>query len=502
MARSFVGAKHLLEHSEIGEGGQTQMLRPYVPRVVIAAPQGRSGKTTVAVGLCAALHARGLIVQPFKKGPDYIDPSWLTEAARRPCRNLDPFLMGEDVIATAFARGSRDADLALIEGAMGLYDGADLDGTGSTAALARWLDAPILLVVNAQRVTRSVAALVQGYQRFEPGTRIAGVILNNVARARHQTMLTQAIEKYCDIPVVGILPRDDALAIPDRHLGLIPRGEYSHALKDVATVPAIVAARDAVLANFDLDKILKIVREQASAGAGERGREEKSKSQVPNPKSEIINHKSKIGIVRDRAFSFYYPENFEALQDAGAELIFVDSLRDAHLPALDALYIGGGFPEVFLRELQANASLRAEIRAAIENGLPVYAECGGLMYLARSITWNDQRGEMVGALPLDVVMTGKPQGHGYVELEVIGDNPLFARGAKLRGHEFHNSAIDVESLQNLPALGVAYRVTRGRGLDGARDGIVYKNVLASYTHLHALSTREWASAFVAKAREA
>jgi cobyrinic acid a,c-diamide synthase len=204
--------------------------------------------------------------------------------------------------------------------------------------------------------------------------------------------------------------------------------------------------------------------------------------------------------VRDRAFSFYYPENLEALQDAGAELIFIDSLRDAHLPALDALYIGGGFPEVFVRELEANASLRAEIRAAIENGLPVYAECGGLMYLARSITWRDQRGEMVGALPFDVVMTDKPQGHGYVELHVVAENPLFARGTRLRGHEFHNSRLNLEGLEDLPGFNVAFRVTRGSGLDGARDGIVYKNVLVSYTHLHALSTPEWAIAFVNKAR--
>ena len=453
-------------------------------RIVIAAPQGRSGKTTVAVGLCAALHARGLIVQPFKKGPDYIDPSWLTEAARRPCRNLDPYLMGKDVVVTAFARGSQNADIAIIEGAMGLYDGFDLDGTGSTAALARWLDAPILLVVNAQRVTRSVAALVQGYQRFEPGTRIAGVILNNVVRARQQTLMTQAIEKYCGIPVVGSLPRDDALAIPDRHLGLIPRVENE------SLVPAIAAARDAALANFDLDAILIIA---GTGGQGDKETRRREEEEREKPISNLPSPVSKIGVIRDRAFSFYYPENLEALQDAGAELVFVDGLRDAHLPALDAVYIGGGFPEVFLRELQANVSLRAEIHAAIENGLPVYAECGGLMYLARSITWGDQRGEMVGALPCDVVMTGKPQGHGYVELEVVGENPLFARGMKLRGHEFHNSRLD------LSGVSCAYHVTRGCGLDGQRDGIVYKNVLAGYTHLHALSTPEWATAFVAKA---
>ena len=484
----------------------------FPPRVVIAAPQGRSGKTTVAVGLCAALHARGLRVQPFKKGPDYIDPSWLAEAARRPCRNLDPFLMGDAgkrAIVTVFVRGSHDADLALIEGAMGLYDGFDLEGTGSTAALARWLDAPILLVVNAQRITRSIAALVQGYQHFEPGTRIAGVILNNVARARQQTLLTQAVEKYCGIPVVGALPRDPSLAIPDRHLGLIPRGEGD------ALVPAIAAARAAVLANFDLDAILRIAGERASRGAWERGsagagesrrqgdaqyREASCKDGIRNTPLAPRLSPLAIGVVRDRAFSFYYPENLEALQDAGAELIWIDSLRDAHLPTIHALYIGGGFPEVFLRELQTNASLRAEIRTAVEQDLPVYAECGGLMYLARSITWGDQRGEMVGALPCDVVMTSQPQGHGYVELQVIGANPLFARGMILHGNEFHNSRVNLEGLQDLPGLHYAYRVTRGHGMDGARDGIVYKNVLASYTHLHAYGTPEWAAALVAQAR--
>ena len=454
------------------------------PRLVIAAPNGRSGKTTVTVGLCAALASRGLTIQPFKKGPDYIDPSWLSEAARRPCRNLDPFLMGRATVEAAFVRGSRGADLAILEGAMGLYDGLDLDGSGSTAMLARWLAAPILLVVNAQRVTRSVAALVQGYQHFEPDTRIAGVILNNLARARQQDLMTQAIERYCGIPVVGALPRDDSLVIPDRHLGLVPRAEND------AFVPAIAAARDSVLANFDLDAILKIADVQGSKGVRERGR--------PISKSKIENRKSKIGVIRDRAFTFYYPENLEALQDAGAELVFVDALRDAHLPALDALVIGGGFPEMFLTELEANTSLRAEIRRAIEAGLLVYAECGGLMYLARSITWDGKRGEMVGALACDVEMTGKPQGHGYVELQVCDANPFFPIGAQIRGHEFHNSRLDLQGLQNLPGLRFAYHLTRGRGMDDARDGIVYKNVLASYTHLHALATPEWANALVAR----
>jgi cobyrinic acid a,c-diamide synthase len=454
-----------------------------VRRLVIAAPQGRSGKTTVTVGLCAALAARGLRVQPFKKGPDYIDPSWLTEAAGRPCRNLDPYLMGQDTVVAAFVRGSEGADMAIVEGAMGLYDGLDLQGSGSTAALARWLGAPIILVVNAQRITRSVAALVQGYQHFEPETYIAGVILNNVARGRHQAVMTQAIEQYCGIPVVGALPRAESLAIPDRHLGLVPRAENE------ALLAAVAATRDAVSAHFDLERVLEIsnVKFQISKVA--------LAPTYPPATRPVV----RIGVVRDRVFTFYYPENLEALQAAGSKLVFVDSLQDVHLPPVDALYIGGGFPEVFAARLEANVSLRADIRAAIEDGLPVYAECGGLMYLSRSIRWGKKntRGEMVGALACDIQMTERPQGHGYVTLEVVEHNPFFPLGVELRGHEFHNSRLELAGL----GAHCAFRVTRGHGLDGQRDGLVYKNVLATYTHLHALSTPEWAPALVAKAIE-
>ncbi len=445
--------------------------------MLISAPQGRSGKTTVAVGLCAALAARGLKVQPFKKGPDYIDPSWLTEAAGRPCRTLDPFLMGQETVAAAFARGCQGADIAVIEGAMGLYDGLDLEGSGSTAAMARWLGAPVLLVVSAQRMTRSVAALIQGFQRFEPETNIAGVILNHVAGDRHRAMLVKSIERYCAVPVVGILPRQESLAIPGRHLGLVPRGENPSA------VPAVVAAREAVAAGFDLERILEIARTAMPL--------ETHTAQPPTPQAQVVT----IGVVRDRAFSFYYPENLEALQQAGARLVFVDALADAHLPPMDALYIGGGFPEVFLPELEANRSLRGDVLAAIEDGLPVYAECGGLLYLSRSITYGERSGQMVGALPCEVTLTERPQGHGYVEAKVVVANPFFPVGTVLRGHEFHNSAIT--GTNNLLA---AYQVTRGHGLDGRRDALLYRNVLAAYTHLHALATPEWAPGLVAAAR--
>jgi cobyrinic acid a,c-diamide synthase len=473
-----------------------------VPRLVIAAPQGRTGKTTVTLGLCAALTARGLVVQPFKKGPDYIDPSWLTEAAGRACRTLDPFFLGSGKrVQCAFLRGASGADLSLIEGNHGLYDSLDEEGTTSTAAVARWIKAPVILVVNAARMSRSVAALVRGYQAFEPDTNIAAVILNNVAPAarngiasdppralsRHERKLRQAIEQHCHIPVFGALPRNDALTIPDRHLGLVPRAE------DEALIPAIEACRDAVERYVDLDAVLAI----ANAAPPVSRREERPDSEddqfiayhLPRPAV------ARIGVIRDRAFTFYYPENLEALEEAGAELVFIDALHDPGLPDIDGLYIGGGFPEMFLDELSANRQLRLDIHSAARSGLPIFAECGGLMYLARHIVWGERSAEMVGALPCDVEMTDRPQGHGYVIAEAVEGNPFMVAGTVIRGHEFHNSRITNWQGE----LATAYRLARGNGLGGGRDGLIHRNILASYTHLHAAGSSGWAEGLVAKA---
>ncbi len=451
-------------------------------RLVIAAPQGRSGKTTVTLGLCAAFKARGLNVQPYKKGPDYIDPSWLSEAAGRPCRSLDPFFYEQpDALRDAFVRSARQADLSLIEGNHGLFDSFDETGTGSTAAVARTLEAPILLVVNATRVGRSVAAIVHGCQTFEAGTNIAGVILNNVAQGRHEARMRAAIEDYCHIPVVGAIPRDERLIIPDRHLGLVPRGE------EAAHLSAIPTCQQAIERYLDLDLVLQIA-------------ETASPLPAPVESANISIHttdtRPTIGVMRDRAFTFYYPENLEALEEAGAELVYVNALSDPALPNLDALYIGGGFPEIFMDELSANMGMRASLRTAIEGGLPVYAECGGMMYLARRILWGEKSAEMVGALPCEIEMTNKPQGHGYVAGQVNGENPFFAKGINLRGHEFHNSHLRADG----QALNTAYRLSRGTGLGEERDGIVIHNVLASYTHLHAGGCADWAASLVKRAR--
>lgn len=443
------------------------------PRIVIAAPQGRSGKTIISLGLCAALKQRGSSVQPFKKGPDYIDPSWLGAAAGRSCCNLDAFLMTQEALLTSFQRACQGADLALVEGAMGLYDGFDHQGSGSTAHIARLLGAPVILVVNTARMTRSIAAMVLGYQHFESGSNIAGVILNNVSGSRHEDKLTAAVEQYCGIPVVGSIPRDPNLHITERHLGLIP---YPEAEESASVIERVGQSLEP---HLNMDSILAIAH---SARAN---------FPVPAVSSEKKSPVVKVGVMLDRVFNFYYPENLEALQQAGAELIFIDSVQDQRLPDIDGLYIGGGFPELFLEGLEANRSLRRDIAWAVDGGLPVYAECAGLMYLCQCIRWHGQRHEMVGVIPAEVELSQQPQGHGYVVVEVTHENPLFPVGLTLRGHEFHHS-----KLSKLGVLKFAYQIRRGQGIDSKVDGIVYKNVFAAYTHLHALGVPLWAEAFV------
>lgn len=456
-----------------------------IPYILVAAPQGRSGKTTFSLGLCAALRARGMQVQPFKKGPDYIDPSWLSAAAGRPCRTLDPFFQPRvEDLRRAFSRGINQADFALIEGNHGLYDSVTEDGESSSAALARILKSPIILVVNAARMGRSAGAMVHGYQTFEPETPLAGVVLNNVAGKRHQQKLRTAIEDYCNIPVVGILPREEAVRIPDRHLGLIPNAE------DEGLHPAIEACRRAVEEFVDIDAVLEIAN---SAGNFPETQPGATKQQAPL----TFPQPPTIGVIRDQAFTFYYPENLQALERAGAQLEFVNALHDQHLPDADSLYIGGGFPEIFLEDLEANYSLRREIYDAIQKGLPVYAECGGLMYLCRKIHWGDRSGEMVGALPLDVELCARPQGHGYVQAEITQENPFWPVGTQLRGHEFHNSRL----MQLNGNHQSAYQMQRGSGLGGGRDGLVYHNILASYTHIHADGLPGWAAGLVARAAQ-
>jgi cobyrinic acid a,c-diamide synthase len=451
-----------------------------IPRYYISAAHKSSGKTTVSIGLCAALHARGLAVQPFKKGPDFIDPMWLAMAAGRICRNLD-FHQSPDnrEILAYFSWHAEGADISAIEGNKGLYDGLDIEGSNSNAAMAKLLEAPVILVIDARGMTRGIAPLVLGYQAFDRDVRIAGVILNRLGGSRHESKLRAVLEHYTDVTVLGGVHEDPDLAIVERHLGLMPSNEAESALAKVRAIGERVSGQ------VDVDGLLRIARTAPALPRIER-------KKVPGKASPV-----RIGVLRDRAFGFYYPDDLEALERAGAKLVFIDALRQKTLPALDGLLIGGGFPECFIPELEANADLRHGIRTAIEEGLPVYAECGGLMYLARSLRWKDKIGEMVGTIPADVVMHERPVGRGYARLRSTGEAEWMPKDALLPAHEFHYSG-----LENLASgMRFAFDVERGFGIDGRHDGIVYKNLLASYAHLRNVGDVLWAEWFVAFVRE-
>ncbi len=460
---------------------------PRMSRVLISAAHKSSGKTTITVGLCAALRARGLTVQAFKKGPDYIDPMWLSQASGHDCFNLDPYLMAPEAIINCFTHHGAQADIRIVEGNKGLYDGLALDGSNSNAALAELLDLPVVLVLDARGMTRGIAPLILGYQAFDPHIRIVGVILNQLGGARHESKLRAVIEHYTDVTVLGAIAHDPRLALEERHLGLMPNHELDDATQHIQAISQCMAEQ------VDLKKILQLTASTAPVPVPEsiRALPPLTKWVLPRPTSPL-----RIGLARDKAFGFYYPDDLLAMERSGAEIIPFDTLQDTCLPEVDGLFIGGGFPEMFMPELQANDALRASIRAAIESGLPVYAECGGLMYLSRTLCWKDAVFNMVGALPADVVMHERPVGRGYVQLQSTADAPwgpvTGAEAPTLRGHEFHYS-----SLENLaPDLKFAYRVLRGHGIDGERDGIVYRNVLASYAHLRQGAGSDWVDQFV------
>jgi cobyrinic acid a,c-diamide synthase len=451
-------------------------------RLLVSAAHKSSGKTTVTVGLCAALSAQGMVVQPFKKGPDYIDPMWLAQASGRDCFNLDSYLMTPEQITACFTRHAAASDISIVEGNKGLYDGLALDGSNSNAALAHLLDLPVVLVLDARGMTRGIAPLILGYQAFDARIRIAGVILNQLGGARHESKLRAVIEHYTDVSVLGAIGHDPRLAVVERHLGLMPNHELDDASQRVRAMGELIGSQ------VDLLRVRQI-----AASVTPLSPQTGSMPMIKDSPEPRV----RIGLARDKAFGFYYPDDLLALEQAGAEIIPFDTLKDTCLPEVDGLFIGGGFPEMFMPELQANAAMRDSIRRAVEADMPVYAECGGLMYLARTLHWKDETYDMVGAVPADVVMHERPVGRGYVALETTSDAPWPAGiGQALRGHEFHYS-----SLENVaPDQKFAYRVKRGHGVDGQHDGIVYRKVLASYAHLRSGAGSDWAAQFVAFVR--
>ena len=434
------------------------------------------------MGIIAALRSLGRSIAPFKKGPDYIDAGWLALAAGRPCYNLDTFLIDPDTIVGSYCTHTQDTDFSVIEGNRGLYDCIDTNGETSTAELAKLLGLPVILCIDATKTTRTMAAVVGGIAAFDPKVRIGGVVLNRVAGMRHESILTRSIEEYTGIPVLGAVPKLKEQRFPERHMGLVPTPEHSWA------EPAIDAIRSVARQHLDLERIMAVAASATPVRASGRLLQHVERHVLADPPT--------IGILRDSAFQFYYPENLEALEAAGATLVFASPLTDRRLPVVDALYIGGGFPETHARELAANTEFRSQMKALAEEGLPIYAECGGLMYLGEHLVLSDGTYAMAGVLPAVFGFSKRPQGHGYTIVRVENKNPFFAQGRTLLGHEFHYSSVKTWRAGDAE---LAFSMQRGAGFVDGRDGVCIHNVLATYTHIHALGTPEWARAMVDQA---
>ena len=448
------------------------------PRILISAAHKSSGKTTISIGLCAALCAAGKSVQSFKKGPDYIDPIWLKHATGRPCYNLDFYTSDRDEILDTLNLHSQSADISIIEGNKGLFDGLDLDGSNSNAALAALTDTPVVLVIDARGMTRGIAPLILGYQAFDPSIRIAGILLNKVGGSRHESKLVRVIEHYTDVQVIGAVHRDSDLHLPERHLGLKPSNEYDSVTRTISRIGELVGSQ------VDMDRLIEIAQSVSNPEL------------PPQRHIEPVSAKTmKLGIARDAAFNFYYQNDIDAFEAEGVALVEINTLNDRSLPTgLDALFIGGGFPETQMQQLSANKTLMAEIHAAIERGMPVYAECGGLMYLTRSLHWNNEHASLVGIIPADTVMHESPQGRGYVRMEKTSEWPWASTDNSpdvINAHEFHYSSLDKLEISE----GFGFRVLRGTGIDGEYDGIVYKNLFACYTHQRNTRRNPWVRQF-------
>ena len=449
------------------------------PRLIMAALRGGAGKTTLSVSLTVALRQQGVTVTPFKKGPDYIDAAWLAQAASGPCYNLDTYLMGRDQVSRSFSRHTTQGTVSIIEGNRGLFDGVNAAGEFSTAELAKLLSAPVILIVDCDKVTRTAAAMVLGCRNLDPSVDIRGVILSRVNGKRHASVIRQSIEEYTGLPVYGTVPRLSDLPFVQRHLGLIPPAESDRLHQALEKAGAI--ARD----YLNIPGLLEVAQSASPW----------SIDALPDPIRSVNTPREPItiGVIKDTAFQFYYQENIEALTDRGAKVTLISALHDKVMPPVDALYIGGGFPETQAGWLSANESFRLSLREAAEAGLPIYAECGGFIYLGESLTIGDKQYPMVGALPVKFGMEKRPQGHGYTTLTVDQENPFFPIGQTITGHEFHYCRI---LSQNNHENHTAYRVVRGTGMDGQREGLCRKNILAGFTHLHALGTPEWADALI------
>ncbi len=467
------------------------------PRIIIGGERGGVGKTTLAAGLLAAWRGRNWLCRAFKKGPDYIDSAWLSAASGHVCRSLDTFLMREGVARWSFRKHAIAEGVNLIEGNRGLFDGVDADGSFSTAELAKLLAAPVILVIDCEKRTRTTAAVALGCRLLDPQMHLAGVILNRLGTARQERVARQAVERDANLPVLGAVPRLSGLEFHERRLGLVPPQEQGQADE------AVRAAAEAAEKYLDIERLWKTGWQAGALPAGivEAGAADPVKTDGRaghSTESAEISESPLIGYFFDSAFHFYYPENLEALERQGARLLAIDAQATPALPAgLDGLYIGGGFPEERAAALSDNGTLRKSVLTAAENGLPIYAECGGLMYLGKRLITQKGTYPMAGVYPFSTVLEVTPQGHGYVEALVTPVHPFLRAGLRIRGHEFHYSR-PVEWKDGEIEFGLS--LLRGKGFAQGRDGVVRGNTFATYVHVHALGEPLWARSFVEACR--
>jgi len=458
------------------------MLSNSYSRIVISGLSGDSGKTVVSCGLLACLREKGMSTACFKKGPDYIDAAWLSFASGNQARNLDTYLMDFPVVKKSFLQNALEKDISIIEGNRGVFDGLDNQGTHSTAELAKLLQSPVIIVQNISKVTRTAAASILGCINMDPDLNLAGVILNQVAGERHGKVAKEAIEDITEIPVLGSIPKlNDKYILPSRHLGLITPEEYDQKYLIMNDLKSVVEDY------IDVSKILEIAN---NVPVLENVDVEENRINATTTIDGV-----RIGYFKDQSFSFYYPENLEMLGSAGAKLIPVSPTINQDIDDLDALYIGGGFPETNLTSLSMNQEMIESLKRLVDDGFPVYAECGGLMYLARDVEWKGNKYSLSGILPISIQMNNKPQGHGYCEAIVDKKNPFYKICTIIKGHEFHYSNIT----EYEPELKSALSIKRGVGCFNKRDGIIYKNVFASYLHIHALATAQWVEGMITSA---
>jgi cobyrinic acid a,c-diamide synthase len=452
-----------------------------IPRIALSGLSGGAGKTMLSLGLARCLAGRGLKVKPFKKGPDYIDAVWLGLAASEKAVNLDQFFMQTETLRSLFWQSAAGFDFAVVEGNRGLFDGLDEEGTTSTADLARLLGLPVVLSLDCTKMTRTAAAVVQGVAGFEPGLNLAGVVLNRSAGERHRNVLVKSIERHTDVPVLGALPKIKPDPIPERHMGLISDREFSQA-EEV------------------LKKLAKVVEDhcdvEAIAGAA-RGAGVEERDLARLWPADVQAAGIRIGYVRDAALWFYYEENIEALRKAGAETVELSLLTGESWPEIHGLYLGGGFPETLAERLSENRAARDRVRSLAGAGMPVYAECGGLMFLGRSLKYGEREYPMSGVFDVTTELCERPQGLGYVEAEVVRENPFHPVGTTIKGHEFHYSCCLPENAP--PPHELCLKLKRGSGMGGSSDGMLKGNAFAAYTHIHALGCPWWAGRFASAA---